>query len=254
MSGKNTQKTAGVIIIGNEILSGRTQDLNIAYIGKQLERLGIVLAEVMVIADVEETIVDRVRSYSKNYDYVFTTGGIGPTHDDITTESIAKAFGVKLFRDPEAVACMERYYEPGTLTEARLKMADIPEGAILVNNHVSGAPGYQLENVFVLAGVPSIMQAMFDALTERLVGGPSILTASVCTDLTESKLAEGMKQIQDACADVSIGSYPYFKRGKLGVNVVLRSTNRELLMIQLRLITELIDKTDGKVLEQTLPE
>ena len=249
MSGKNTQKTAGVIIIGNEILSGRTQDLNIAYIGKELEKLGIVLAEVVVIPDVEETIIDRVRNYSRDYDYVFTTGGIGPTHDDITTEAIAKAFGVKLFRDPEAVACMESYYDPGTLTEARLKMADIPEGASLIDNPVSGAPAFQINNVFVLAGVPSIMQAMFDALVERLVSGPPILTASVCTNLTESKLADGMKQIQDACTEVSIGSYPFFKRGKLGVNIVLRSVDESLLSKQLALITTLIEETGGSVLE-----
>jgi molybdenum cofactor synthesis domain-containing protein len=242
-------KTAGVIIIGNEILSGRTQDLNIAYIGKELEKLGIVLAEVIVIPDDEETIIDRVRSYSRNFDYVFTTGGIGPTHDDITTEAIAKAFGVKLFRDPEAVACMESYYDPGTLTEARLKMADIPEGASLIDNPVSGAPAFQINNVFVLAGVPSIMQAMFDALVERLVSGPPILTASVCTNLTESKLADGMKQIQDACTEVSIGSYPFFKRGKLGVNIVLRSVDESLLSKQLALITTLIEETGGSVLE-----
>ena len=250
MSVTNTQKTAGVIIIGNEILSGRTQDLNVAYIGKSLEKLGIVLAEVMVIPDVEETIIDRVRSYSSNYDYVFTTGGIGPTHDDITTESIAKAFGAKLIRHPDAVASMERYYEPGTLTEARLKMADVPEGALLIDNHVSGAPGFQINKVFVLAGVPDIMRSMFDALMERLIGGPPILTASVFTNLTESRLAEGMKQIQEACPAVSIGSYPYFKRGELGVNIVLRSVDESLLSKQLTLITTLIEKTGGVVLEE----
>jgi molybdenum cofactor synthesis domain-containing protein len=244
LSVTNTQKTAGVIIIGNEILSGRTQDLNVAYIGKSLEKLGIVLAEVMVIPDVEETIIDRVRSYSSNYDYVFTTGGIGPTHDDITTESIAKAFGAKLIRHPDAVASMERYYEPGTLTEARLKMADVPEGALLIDNHVSGAPGFQINNVFVLAGVPDIMRSMFDALMERLIGGPPILTASVF------RLAEGMKQIQEACPAVSIGSYPYFKRGELGVNIVLRSVDESLLSKQLTLITTLIEKTGGVVLEE----
>jgi len=253
LGNKNNQKTAGVIIIGNEILSGRTQDLNISYIGKSLEALGIVLAEVIVIPDAEETIIDRVRTCSHNYDYVFTTGGIGPTHDDITTASIAKAFSVKLFRNPDAVACMERYYEPGTLTEARLKMADIPEGAILIDNPVSGAPGIQIKNVFVLAGVPEIMKAMFDSLSNRLIGGPPILTASVCTNLTESKLAKGMSKIQEDCQTVSIGSYPYFKRGKLGVNIVLRSTDESLLSVQLKLITTLIDEAGGKILETKRP-
>ncbi len=253
MSNNDKQKTAGVIIIGNEILSGRTQDLNISYIGKNLEKLGIILAEVIVIPDIESTIIDRVKSYSENYDYVFTTGGIGPTHDDITTASIAKAFDLKLFRDPEAVACMERYYDPGTLTEARLKMADIPEGASLIDNPVSGAPAFQIKNVFVLAGVPSIMQAMFDALIDRLVSGPPILSASVCTNLTESKLAEGMSRIQNDCEKVSIGSYPYFKRGKLGVNIVLRSIDKTLLLKQTELIEILINDIGGKVLETKLP-
>lgn len=249
MNTRNQQKTASIIIIGNEILSGRTQDLNISYIGKKLEQLGIVLSEVIIIPDVEATIIEKVKHYSENYDYVFTTGGIGPTHDDITTESIAKAFNVKLNRNPEAVACMEKYYDPGTLTEARLKMADIPEGASLIDNPVSGAPAFQLNNVFVLAGVPSIMQAMFDALTDRLTGGPPILTASVCTNLTESKLAEGMTKIQNECEEVSIGSYPYFKRGKLGVNVVLRSVDKKLLVKQKVLIEELVIDAGGKILE-----
>jgi molybdenum cofactor synthesis domain-containing protein len=250
---QKNSKIAAVIIIGNEILSGRTQDQNISYIGQSLEKLGIVLAEVVIIPDSEETIIDKVRSYSENYDYVFTTGGIGPTHDDITAESIAKAFDVQLLRNSEAVACMERYYEPGTLTEARLRMADIPEGALLIDNPVSGAPAFQIQNVFVLAGVPSIMQAMFDSLVDRLVGGPPILTASVCTNLTESKLAAGMTSIQNNCEEVSIGSYPYFKRGKLGVNIVLRSTDKELLMKQTELIKTLINEVGGKVLETIIP-
>ena len=251
----NTQtKTAGVLVIGNEILSGRTQDLNVAYIGQCLEKLGVVLTEVTVIPDDEQTIIDKVITYSKSYDYVFTTGGIGPTHDDITTAAIAKAFGVPVLRNPEAVACMERYYDPGTLTEARLKMADIPEGATLINNPVSGAPGIQIRNVFVMAGVPEIMQAMLDGLADRLVGGPPILTASVSTNLTESKLAAGMGKIQDECADVSIGSYPYFKRGKLGVNIVLRSTDKILLLKQLALIVTLIEKTDGIIIDIITPD
>jgi molybdenum cofactor synthesis domain-containing protein len=254
LSNSDKQKTAGVIIIGNEILSGRTQDLNISYIGKNLEKLGIVLAEVIIIPDVEATIINKVKDYSENYNYVFTTGGIGPTHDDITTESIAKAFNVKLLRNSDAVACMERYYEPGTLTEARLKMTDIPEGASLIDNPVSGAPGIHINNVFILAGVPKIMQAMLDTLTGSLVGGPPILTSSVCTNLTESKLAEGMTKIQNECEEVSIGSYPYFKRGKLGVNIVLRSIDKTLLLQQTDLIKEFINGVGGKVMETMLPE
>ena len=247
-------KTAAIIIIGNEILSGRTQDKNIAYIGKELEKLGVILSEVIIIPDVEETIINKVLHYSENYDYVFTTGGIGPTHDDITTASIAKAFNVKLLRNPEAVSVMEDYYDPGTLTEARLKMADIPEGASLIDNPVSGAPAYQLNNVFVLAGVPSIMQAMFNCLVDRLVAGPPILTSSICTNLTESKLAEGMTRIQNECEEVSIGSYPYFKRGKLGVNIILRSTDQKLLTEQSKKIVDMIKNIGGIVLENALPD
>ena len=247
-------KTAGVIIIGNEILSGRTQDLNVSYIGNKLGNLGIVLAEVIVIPDDEETIIERVSSYADKFDYVFTTGGIGPTHDDITTASIAKAFSLKLIRHPDAVAVMEGYYEPGTLTEARLKMADIPEGATLIENPVSGAPGIQIKNVFIMAGVPEIMQAMLDGLADRLIGGPPILTARVSTNLTESKLAVGMSKIQDECIEVSIGSYPYFKRGKLGVNIVLRSIDKILLLEQLALITTLVEETKGMILETITPD
>ncbi len=247
-------KTAGVIIIGNEILSGRTQDLNISYIGTNLEKLGIILAEVIVIPDVEETIINKVRVYSENFDYVFTSGGIGPTHDDITTASIAKAFDVTLLRNPDAVACMALHYEPNTLSEARLKMADIPEGASLIDNPVSGAPGIHINNVFVLAGVPKIFQAMFDSLIDRLVGGPPILTDSVWTKLTESKLAEGMANIQNEDEEVSIGSYPYFKRGKLGVNIVLRSIDKNLLLKKTKLIEVLINKVGGKILETKIPD
>ena len=247
-------KTAGIIIIGNEILSGRTQDLNVSYRGNKLGNLGIVLAEVIVNPNDEETIIERVSSYADKFDYVFTTGGIGPTHDDITTASIAKAFSLKLIRHPDAVADMEGYYEPGTLTEARLKMADIPEGATLIENPVSGAPGIQIKNVFIMAGVPEIMQAMLDGLADRLIGGPPILTASVSTNLTESKLAVGMSKIQDECIEVSIGSYPYFKRGKLGVNIVLRSIDKILLLEQLALITTLVEETKGMILETITPD
>ena len=247
-------KNAGVIIIGNEILSGRTQDANLSYIASRLEQAGIVLAEAIVIPDIEEVIIHTVKSYSERFNYVFTTGGIGPTHDDITAASIARAFDKELVRNPEAVARMENYYEPGQLTEARLRMANMPEGARLVDNPVSAVPGFQIENVYVLAGVPNIMQGMMDGLIGRLTGGPPILTASVSTNLTESRIAEGMGKIQDLTGEVSIGSYPYFKQGKLGVNVVLRSTDKSLLLKQYELIVELIKDTGGKVFDSLLPE
>jgi len=246
-------KNAGVIVIGNEILSGWTQDLNILYIGKRLEGLGIILSEVTIIPDIENDIINKVKAYSERYDYVFTTGGIGPTHDDITTASIAKAFNVNVVRNKDAVNRMEKYYQHSKLSEACLKMADIPEGATLINNHVSGAPAFQINNVFVLAGVPEIMRSMFDSLIEYLVSGPAILTASVCTNLTESKLACGMSEIQEKYQEVSIGSYPFFKQGNLGVNIVLRSADKGLLLSQHKLIEELVNNLKGQILETYLP-
>ena len=249
----SNQKSAGVIVIGNEILSGRTQDLNISYIGKKLEGLGIILSEVAVIADIENDIIKKVKEYSAKYDYVFTTGGIGPTHDDITTASIAKAFNVNIIRNKNAVNQMEKHYQSDNLPESRLKMADIPEGAILIKNLVSGAPAFKIENVFVLAGVPEIMRAMFDSLIEHLVSGPPILTSTVCTNLTESKLASGLTLIQQRCSAVSIGSYPFFKQGNFGVNIVLRSTDKDLLLNQHKLIEELVNNLEGKILESNTP-
>jgi molybdenum cofactor synthesis domain-containing protein len=246
-------KNAGVIVIGNEILSGWTQDLNILYIGKRLEGLGIILSEVTIIPDIENDIINKVKAYSERYDYVFTTGGIGPTHDDITTASIAKAFNVNVVRNKDAVNRMEKYYQHSKLSEACLKMGDIPEGATLINNHVSGAPAFQINNVFVLAGVPEIMRSMFDSLIEYLVSGPAILTASVCTNLTESKLACGMSEIQEKYQEVSIGSYPFFKQGNLGVNIVLRSADKGLLLSQHKLIEELVNNLKGQILETHLP-
>ena len=246
-------KNAGVIVIGNEILSGWTQDLNILYIGKRLEGLGIILSEVTIIPDIENDIINKVKAYSERYDYVFTTGGIGPTHDDITTASIAKAFNVNVVRNKDAVNRMEKYYQHSKLSEACLKMADIPEGATLINSHVSGAPAFQINNVFVLAGVPEIMRSMFDSLIEYLVSGPAILTASVCTNLTESKLACGMSEIQEKYQEVSIGSYPFFKQGNLGVNIVLRSADKGLLLSQHKLIEELVNNLKGQILETHLP-
>jgi molybdenum cofactor synthesis domain-containing protein len=245
----SNQKSAGVVVIGNEILSGRTQDLNISYIGKKLEGLGIILSEVTIIPDIENDIENKIKEYSEKYDYVFTTGGIGPTHDDITTASIAKAFNVNLVRNKDAVNQMEKHYQSSKLSEARLKMAEVPEGAILINNIVSGAPAFKIKNVFVLAGVPEIMRSMFDSLIEHLVSGPAILTSSVCTNLTESVLANGMSKIQEECQAVSIGSYPFFKQGNLGVNIVLRSTDKKLLLSRHKLIEELIKSLNGQIVE-----
>ncbi|MBI2993954.1 MAG: competence/damage-inducible protein A [Gammaproteobacteria bacterium] len=239
---------ACVVIIGNEILSGRTQDTNLAFLGRRCDELGILLAEARVIPDVEQTIIDHVNECRALYDYVFTTGGIGPTHDDITSASIARAFGVALERHPAAVAVLERFYEPGRLNEARLRMADIPAGATLIQNPVSGAPGFQIKNVFVLPGVPDILQAMFDGMTDRLVGGAPILTGNVVTGLFEGELALGLGAVQQRFPDVAIGSYPYFRQGRPGVNLVLRSTDRARLDAATLAVRGLIAGLGGSVL------
>jgi molybdopterin-biosynthesis enzyme MoeA-like protein len=241
--------TACVIIIGNEILSGRTQDLNLAYIGKRCDELGIQLKETRVIPDIEATIVACVNECRALFSYVFTTGGIGPTHDDITSASIARAFGLKIVRHPQAVAAMDRYYEPGKLTEARLKMADVPEDSILIDNPLSAAPGFQVENVFVFAGVPLIMQAMFEGITHRLTGGAPILSDNVATNLGESALAEDLAKLQACYEDVSVGSYPYFKKGKLGVNLVVRSTDKRRLAQLADELKSMIRRLQGEVLD-----
>ena len=221
--------TACVIVIGNEILSGRTQDVNIAFLGERLNELGVRLMEARVIPDIEDTIVATVNEARARFAYVFTTGGIGPTHDDITAASIAKAFGVPLTEHPEARAILEAHYPPGELTEARLRMARTPEGAALIENPVSKAPGFQMDNVFVMAGIPAIMQAMFESLSHRLVGGTPLKSRSVTIYLPESRMAPSLAALQDRYPDVEIGSYPFSREGRFGARLVLRSTEEPRL-------------------------
>jgi molybdenum cofactor synthesis domain-containing protein len=221
--------TAAVLIIGNEILSGRTQDTNLAHIAAKLVAHGVRLREARVVADIEAEIVDAVRALSARYDYVFTTGGIGPTHDDITAESIARAFGVPLIVDVEAAARMERYYGADKLTPARLRMARIPEGAALIDNPVSVAPGFRIGNVHVMAGVPAIMRAMFDSVVITLAGGPVVLQRSVACHLGESLIAEPLTRIQARHPQIDIGSYPWFRMGTYGVSLVARGTDEAML-------------------------
>ena len=241
--------TAGVIIIGNEGLSGRTQDVNLAYMGKQLDALGIRILESRVIPDIEQIIIDTVNHFREIYTYVFTTGGIGPTHDDITSAAIAKTFKVDLEKNGEAVRLLEKYYEPGGINEARMKMANIPVGAKLIDNPLSGAPGFQMENVFVMAGVPAIMRLMFDGITDRLIGGDPIITFNVATNIGEGVLADGLSKLQDEYPDINIGSYPYFKQRKLGVNLIMRSTNVNRLEELKEKLTAMIIQLGGKILD-----
>ncbi|MBV8939419.1 MAG: competence/damage-inducible protein A [Alphaproteobacteria bacterium] len=217
--------TACIIIIGNEILSGRTEDVNLHWLAQALGEMGIRLRESRVILDDEAAIVETVNACRKRFDYIFTTGGIGPTHDDITSASIAKAFGVELARHPDAEAALRAHYGTERLNAPRLKMADIPRGAELIANPVSAAPGYYLENVFVMAGVPVIMRAMFNDIRHLLKGGPPLLSRTLSAHVTEGMIAEALAQIQHSHREVEIGSYPFIKDGRLGVSLVVRGTD-----------------------------
>ncbi len=214
---------AAILVIGDEILSGRTKDKNIGWLAEELTKLGIALKQARVIADDRQTIIEAVRELSAAHDYVFTSGGIGPTHDDITTECIAAAFGVRVQRHQEAEARLLRHYQ-NTNTEfnaARQKMADIPEGAELIDNPVSAAPGFRIENVYVMAGVPSILQGMFASFAPRLAGGVQPVRITIQCAVGEGTIATVMQEVSDSFAAVSVGSYPWFKPGQFGTAVVL---------------------------------
>lgn len=241
--------TAALVIIGNEILSGRTRDANLAYIAAGLTKIGIRLAEVRVIGDDTDQIAAAVNACRSAHDYVFTTGGIGPTHDDITAAAVAKAFGVPIERNREAVARLAAQYDPRDLNEARLSMADMPVGAILVDNPVSASPGFQIGNVFVLAGVPSIMQAMFDGLKGRLKGGAPIFARTISCFLPEGAIAEGLSALQDRFPAVEIGSYPFFRLGKFGTSLVLRSEDAALLEKAAGALREFLAKLGAEPIE-----
>ena len=217
--------TACVLVIGNEILSGRTRDENLAFLAEHLNQAGVRLMEARVIPDVRETIIATVNEVRAKFDYVFTTGGIGPTHDDITSECVAAAFGLPLLRNPEAVRRLQQHYPPGGLNEARLRMANTPEGATLIDNPISIAPGFQIGNVFVLAGVPAIMRAMFEGVKHRLSGGLPVLSRTVTSGLAEGAMAAELGAVQDRFADIDIGSYPFFRMGRPGTAIVLRGTD-----------------------------
>jgi len=234
--------TAALVVIGDEILSGRTSDENIVYIAAYLTRIGISLREIRVVADVEAEIVGAVNALRPRFTYVFTTGGIGPTHDDVTTDAIAKAFQVEVVVDPEAVAGMRRQYSGAELTPARLRMARVPKGAQLIDNAISRAPGFMLENVIVLAGVPRIMQVMLDAVSPRLAKGRPMLSRSIRVDVPEGDAAPGLAELQAAHPEVQIGSYPFFENKRLGTYVVLRSVEAGKLAAAVTALWKLIAK------------
>ena len=223
---KKTKVNAAIIIIGNEILSGRTQDTNTGTLATWLNSIGVKVNEVRVIPDDETTIVDTLNILRKKNDYIFTTGGIGPTHDDITAASVSKAFGLKYEIHKEAFKILESYYKPGEFNEGRQKMVWMPENAELIINPTSGAPGFCVENVFCLPGVPSILKSMIGGLKNRIVGGEPILSFTISLKTVESEIASSLSKVQKENKEVEIGSYPFFHAGKLGVSIVLRSENQ----------------------------
>lgn len=219
--------TAGLVVIGDEILSGRTHDKNIAQVASWLQVQGIRLSEVRVVPDVIERIVEAVNALREAYDYLFTTGGIGPTHDDITVDAVSQALGVPVIIHPEARAILEKYYtDKGGLNEGRLRMARTPEGAKLIPNRMSGAPGIRIGNIHLMAGVPHITAGMLDALTGTLKGGAPLIAETVGGFIPESEVSGLLREVEKAHENCQIGSYPFFREGRVGSNFVIRSTDQ----------------------------
>ena len=235
---KETKVNAAILIIGNEILSGRTQDTNTSTLATWLNSLGVKVGEVRVIPDVEEIIISNLNHLREVYNYVFTSGGIGPTHDDITAESVSKAFGLKYEIHKEAYKILESYYNPGAFNKGRQKMVWMPSNANLILNPTSGAPGFNVENVYCLPGVPSILKSMLGGLKNNIVGGEPIISKTISLRTVESEIADSLTKVQNENKDVEIGSYPFFQAGKLGVSIVLRSEDQNK-----------IDKCNSKILQ-----
>lgn len=237
--------TAALVIIGNEILSGRTQDANMQFLGTELNKLGIRLMEVRVVADIPEAIVEAVNTLRARNTYVFTTGGIGPTHDDITSECVAQAFGVPHGLHPEAVDILDARYKPEDRTEARYRMAKTPEGASLIYNPVSGAPGFKVENVYVMAGIPRVMQAMFDGIKHTLAGGRPMVSRTVTSFVPEGTAGGPLGALQERYPDTEIGSYPFARDGKVGAAIVVRAEDPDLADKAIRDVFDLLTSLGG---------
>ena len=231
MKKANKKVDAAIIIIGNEILSGRTQDVNVVTISKWLNELGVKLEEVRVIPDIEDSIVKTINDVRKKFNYVFTTGGIGPTHDDITSRSIARAFNLSYGYHKEAYKILETYYGVENFNKGRKKMSMLPDKALLIFNPSSGAPGFIVDNVYCLPGVPSILNSMLGGLNSKIKGGKKILNKTIALRTVESEIASSLEKVQNNFKDVEIGSYPFFKQGKIGVSIVIRSTDEELISL-----------------------
>tara|TARA_B110001452_G_scaffold169350_1_gene141598 strand:- start:685 stop:1434 length:750 start_codon:yes stop_codon:yes gene_type:complete len=246
----NKKVNAAILIIGNEILSGRTKDTNTSTIALWLNSLGVKVKEVRVIPDIEEIIIQSVNNLRKNNDYIFTTGGIGPTHDDITAQSISKAFSLKYEIHKEAYKILEGYYKPGEFNEGRQKMVWMPENANLILNPTSGAPGFSVENVFCLPGVPSILKSMLGGLKNKIIGGKPILNLTISLRTVESEIANSLAEVQNKFLDVEIGSYPFFQAGKLGVSIVIRSEDQSKIDNCNSRILEFVNKKKIEIVDR----
>ena len=247
---KNTKVNAAILIIGNEILSGRTQDTNTSTLAIWLNSIGVKVNEVRIVSDTEEIIIDTLNFLRKSNDYVFTTGGIGPTHDDITAESVSKAFDLKYEIHPEAFKILESYYKPGEFNKGRQKMVWMPSNAELILNPTSGAPGFSVENVFCLPGVPSILKSVLGGLRNKIVGCEPILSHTISLKTVESEIANSLSKVQSQNTDVEIGSYPFFHAGKLGVSIVLRSENQSKIDICNSQILEFVKEKKIEIVDR----
>jgi molybdenum cofactor synthesis domain-containing protein len=237
-----------MIVIGNEILSGRTKDKNIGWVADKLNSIGINLIEARIIPDNQDVIISTIQELSKKVDYIFTSGGIGPTHDDITTVAIAKAFRVSVEKNKEALIRLEEHYK-GTgvkLNSARLKMADIPKGAKLIDNPVSAAPGFNIKNVYVMAGVPIIMQAMLDGIIKTIENGSKTISISIGCNIGEGNIAKGLEKIETSQKNIEIGCYPWFRAGLAGTNVVIRSLDKQACAMAAEKVKFLIREFGGE--------
>ena len=243
---KNKKVNAAILIIGNEILSGRTQDTNTSTLALWLNSIGVKVQEVRIIPDIEEIIIETVKELKRNNEYVFTTGGIGPTHDDITAKSISKAFNLNYEIHKEAFKILEAYYKPGEFNKGRQKMVWMPKNANLILNPTSGAPGFSINNVFCLPGVPSILKSMLGGLKNEIVGGEPILSHTISLRTVESEIAQSLSSVQDDNKDIEIGSYPFFHAGKLGVSIVIRSEDQSKIDLCTKQILDFVNKKKNR--------